>query len=294
MKRIVEQVKTGAVLVSDGGWGTFLQQGVLQPGECIELWNLDHRDVIADIARRYVESGADILKTNSFGGTRFKLELYGLADRVAPINEAAAEISRKAAGPNRHVMASVGPTGKMLLMKDVTEKDLYEAFREQIVALDRGGADAVTVETMSDLDEARLAIQAAKDHTRLEVACTMTFQRTAKGQYRTMMGVTPTQMAETLLKIGVDIIGCNCGNGINEMIHIVREIRKAAPSATILAQPNAGVPEMRDWETVYPDSPLEMATQVPDLIEAGANIVGGCCGTTPNHIRAIREMIRPA
>ena len=293
MKRItiLEAVKKGRILISDGAWGTFLQQKGLQPGECPELWCLAKPDDVLAVAKSYIDAGADMIETNSFGGSRFKLDHYSLGDRTSEINEAAALISRKAAGHNKWVIASVGPTGKMTAMGDVTEQDLYEAFKEQVIALSRGGADAICVETMSAIDEARAAVQAALDHTKLEVICTFTFERTVKGEYRTMMGVSPGDAAKSLLDVGAHIIGANCGNGIEQMIDIVKEMRAAAPPGPILVHANAGLPQNVNGVNVFPDTPEKMGELAPELVKAGANIVGGCCGTTPEHIRAIKEAL---
>lgn len=292
MKSIAEDIREGRTLVSDGAWGTLLQKKGVRPGECLELWNVEHRDAVLDIARAYVDAGSDMIETNSFGGSRLKLEYYGLADRTAELNEAAASISRAAAGDARHVLASIGPTGKMLLMGDVTEEQLYEAFKEQAMALERGGADACCIETFADLDEARLAIRAAKENTGLEVACTFTFEKTRQGEYRTMMGVSPTAMAETLISAGADIIGTNCGNGMERMVAIVHELRRAAPESTILVHANAGMPVNVNGVDTFPEDPDTMARLALRVVKAGANIVGGCCGATPAHIRAICRAIQ--
>lgn len=288
---IVEAVKSGRTLISDGAWGTFLQKKGLKPGECPELWCVERPDDVLDVAAGYVAAGADMVESDSFGGTSYKLEHYGLADRVGEINEAAARISRQAAGDSCWVIASVGPTGKMLLLGDVTEEDLYNSFKEQAVALEQGGADAVCIETMSAIDEASLAIKAAKENTNLEVICTFTLERTVNGDYRTMMGVSPQEAATSAIEAGADIIGTNCGNGIERMIEIVREMREVAPDTPILVHANAGLPHNVNGVDVFPETPEDMAAQVADLVAAGANIVGGCCGTTPAHISAMKAAI---
>ena len=289
--KILDEVKSGKILVSDGAWGTFLHKKGLAPGECPELWCINRPNDVMDVAKNYIEAGADMVETDSFGGSSFKLEHYGLADRAAEINEAAAKISREAAGEYNWVIASIGPTGRMLLMGDVTEEELYNSFKEQAVAFEKGGADAVCIETMSAIDEATLAVKAAKENTSLEVICTFTFEKTVNDDYRTMMGVSPTDMATAMVEAGANIIGTNCGNGIERMIDIVKEIRAAASDTPILVHANAGAPVNVDGVDTFPESPEDMKAQVPTLIAAGANIIGGCCGTTPAHIKAMKEGI---
>ena len=225
------------------------------------------------------------------GGNSIKLQLYGLSERTEEINESAARLSRAGAGDERWVVASVGPTGKMLVMGETSENELLDAFKQQSVALARGGADAICIETMSAIDEAALAVQAARDCTECEVICTFTFDRTVRGDYRTMMGVSPADAAKSSVEAGAHIVGANCGNGFAGMIDIVEEIRAASVEVPVLVHANAGIPQNVGGKIVYPETPGQMADLVPDLIKAGANVIGGCCGTTPDHIRAIREAV---
>ena len=291
-QKIVDVLKTGKILVSDGAWGTFLFQKGLKAGECPDEWSITHYDAVRDIAQSYIDAGADMVETNTFGASRIKLQHYGLDEKVSEINETAVRASREAAGDDRYVIASVGPTGKMLFMGDITEEEVYNAFREQAIALEKGGADAVCIETMSDADEAIQAIKATKENTGLEIIATFTFEKTQQGEYRTMMGLSPSDAIHAALEAGADIIGTNCGHGMERMIEIVKEIRTEFPNSFILVHANAGLPIFADGENIFPETPEIMASYVPALIEAGVNIVGGCCGTTPDHIKAIRKMIK--
>ena len=291
MGKLVDTLKTGKVLVSDGAWGTFLYEKGMQAGECPDSWSLDRFDDVVDIAKSYGDAGADMVESNSFGASYYKLEHFGLQDKAAEINEAAAKASRKGVGNDKYVIASIGPTGKLLVTEEVTEEELYDAFKVQAIALEKGGADAVCIETMSDAAEACCAIKAAKENTKLEIITTFSFDKTVQGTYRTMMGLSPVDAVDAALEAGSDIVGTNCGNGIERMIEIVREMKTARPNAYILVHANAGLPTNVNGKDVFPETPEMMASQVEALIAAGANIVGGCCGTTPAHIAAIKKVV---
>ncbi|MBE9510213.1 MAG: homocysteine S-methyltransferase family protein [Bacteroidetes bacterium] len=284
---IQELLKSRSLLFCDGAWGTIFQFAGLKPGESCELWNRDQRKKVLEVAQSYVDLGVDMIETNSFRGNGITLAGIGLENDAVELNRLAAEISREAAGDKCLVLGSVGPTGKILMMGDVSENEMYDTFAEQVHALEQGGADAICIETMSALDEAELAVKAAVENTDLEVVCTFTFVKTMSGDYKTVMGITPAQMAEKLLSAGASIIGTNCGYGMEAMIPIVKAFRDFDSNIPLLVQANAGIPKIEDGKTVFPETPDEMAGHVPDLIDAGVSIIGGCCGTTPDHITAI-------
>jgi 5-methyltetrahydrofolate--homocysteine methyltransferase len=289
--KILDEIKSRGVLLSDGALGTMLQSRGLMPGECPELWNITHRAVLKEIAELYLQAGSDIISTNSFGGSRIKLSQYGLAERTSEINQAASEIYREAAGSDRHVAGSIGPTGKMLLMGDITKEEMFDVFCEQAAALEKGGADIIIVETMTDADEAALAVKAARSATKCTVIITMTFSKDPNGSYHTMMGISPQEMTFSMKESGAHIIGSNCGNGIRDMISIAKEIRSADKNIPVIIQANAGMPDLVDGKTVFHETPLLMASYVSELISAGVNVIGGCCGTTPAHIMEIAKVI---
>jgi len=274
--------------VTDGAMGTQLQQRGLPIGACPDVWNLAQPEKVEDVSRCYVEAGSRVILANTFGANRFVLARHGLAQRVAEVNRAGVEISRRAAGARAMVFASVGPSGLMLMMGQVSEDDLKAAYAEQAQALAAAGADGIAIETMSDVAETALATAAAHA-TGLPVVACMTFGAGAKKD-RTMMGVTPEQAAEQLIVAGADVIGSNCGQGIAGMVEICRRLH-AATDRPIWIKANAGLPELVDGKTVYKQTPAEFASYVPQLIDAGASFIGGCCGTTPEFIRAVVERL---
>jgi 5-methyltetrahydrofolate--homocysteine methyltransferase len=291
MKSLLESLKNKGILISDGAWGTLLIEKGLKPGECPELWNITHKPEVFSVAKSYIDAGADIILTNSFGGSPIKLKHFGLENRSEELNQAAAAISREAAGVDHLVLGSIGPTGIILMMGEVPEEKLFEGFCIQAEGLKKGGVDAICIETMSALDEACLAVRAAKEVTNLEVVCTFTFEKTINGSYRTMMGVSPADIVNELKDAGASVIGANCGNGFDQMIEIVKEIRKVDTNIPVLVHANAGKPAIIDGSTVFPESPELMAEKFQGLVKSGANIIGGCCGTTPAHIHALTHAL---
>jgi methionine synthase I (cobalamin-dependent) len=254
-----------------------------------DLWNLTHPEKVAEVAQAYVEAGAQVILTNTFGANRFRLAEAGAADKVKAINETGVRLSREAAGKRAFVFASIGPTGKMLLTGDVTGEELRAAFIEQAEALARGGAEGLVVETMQDLAEAKLAVSAAKV-TGLPVVASMVFD-SGKDKDRTLMGTTPEQAAAGLLEAGADVIGANCGLGIASFVKICARLKGAANGHPIWIKANAGRPEVRNGQSVYVTTAAEFVAHVPAVLAAGADFIGGCCGTSPEFIRAIHRLL---
>jgi methionine synthase I (cobalamin-dependent) len=284
---ISDWLKTGQFLL-DGGWGTQLQLRGLEVGSHPDLWNLSHPEKVREVAEAYVAAGSDVILTNTFGATRYTLGRHGYEDKVEEINRAGVRISRDAAKGRAKVFASIGPSGVVLMMGNVSQEDLYSAFLQQAQAIALEEPDGIVVETMSDPTEAVLAVKAAKT-TGLLVAACMVFD-SGKNKDRTMMGTTPEQAVEQLIAAGADIIGSNCGQGIDGFIPICRRMR-AVTTLPLWMKANAGLPEMVDGKTVYRQTPEKFADSALQLIEAGANFVGGCCGTTPEYIAALKKKI---
>ncbi len=287
----LERLGAGETLCGDGAWGTQLMARGLAPGDCPESMNLTKPEVLVEVAGLYLDAGADLVTTNTFGGSPLNLGSFGLDDRAEEINRAAVKALELVTRDRAYISASVGPTGKLLEpYGDTASEVVAEAFARQIGALIDAGADLVCIETMIDLREAELAVRAARSlSTDIPLVATMTFDATPRGFFTTM-GTTIEQACATLIEAGADIVGSNCGNGIDKMIEIAREFMTHA-SVPVIIQSNAGLPENRDGELVYPESPEYMAERVGLLIDLGVGIIGGCCGTTPDHIRAIRAAI---
>lgn len=285
MKTLRDAIEAGKIVL-DGAMGTQLMARNVTGNN--ELWGAEHPDELAEIHRAYIDAGANVILTNTFGGSRLKLAKVRLGERVAELNRRLAEIAVKAAGNDAYVLGDVGPTGEFLEpMGTMTEDEMTDVYREQIRALVEGGVHGIMVETMMDPNEAACAVRASKDVAPdLLVFASMTFERNPYG-FRTMMGTTPELAAETLANAGADVIGANCG-GItpDQFVDLLRELR-VGTDHPLLVEPNAGLPELEDGKTVFREAPDTFARLTPKFRELGAAAVGGCCGTTPEHIRAI-------
>lgn len=291
MYPIIAELKAGAPVITDGAWGTQFQVQGLESGACPDAWNLFHPDRVEMVARAYVEAGSQIILTNTFSANRITLARHGLAERVAEINRSGVEISRRAAGGNARVFASMGPTGVMLMMGETSPEDVQAAFAEQARALAEAGADAVVLETFSDPAESALAIAAVRE-TGLPVVACLVFD-SGKNHDRTLMGTTPEQAAAQLTEAEADCIGSNCGQGIEGFVKIAERLH-AATDRPIWIKANAGLPEIINDRAVYAQTPEKFAEVVPSLVKAGATFVGGCCGTTPEFIRAVKKTLHAA
>ena len=293
MKPFLERVRTGPVLVADGAMGSFLMARGLKPGDAPESFNLERQEVLREVASLYFEAGAEVVQTNTFGGSPLKLASYGLDDRTEEIAAAAVEAVRSVVGDDAYVSGSCGPTGGMLKpYGDVEPAEVREGFRRQTGALVSAGVDVLCIETMTDLNEAVLAIEATRSVSAdIPIMATMTFDPTPRGFF-TIMGIDVPAAAAGLLEAGADLVGSNCGNGIENMVKIAREFR-ARTDAPLLIQSNAGLPEMIDGSVVYTETPEFMAEKARELLDIGVDVIGGCCGTTPEHIRALRTKLRP-
>jgi 5-methyltetrahydrofolate--homocysteine methyltransferase len=292
-ENILQRLEQGDRLVSDGAMGTQLQQRGLPAGHCPEEFNLSHPDVVLSIYRDYYEAGADIVTTNTFGGNAARLRGHGYGQRVAEFSRKSAELLRSVCPAGRFAAACIGPTGEMLEPAGTAKaQDLYAMYVEQARALMEGGVDLFFIETMMAVDEAEIAVRALKETTSLPVSATMSFQKVKTG-YRTMWGNSIADAVTRLSEAGADIVGANCGLGFEQMVEIVQQMR-CLTGKPILAQANAGLPQWVDGQPVYRETPAEIIPFVEQLLQSGVNIVGGCCGTTPDHIRAIRKAVDKA
>ncbi len=295
MKKPLLEAIREKTLLGDGAMGTQLQQAGLEPGGCGEAWNTEHPDRVLAIQKKYVEAGSDCLITNTFGGSRIMLERHAQDSDVKAINKAGALIAREAFGEkDGYVLGDIGPFGGLLEpYGEVAEKSVREAFAEQAMALVSGGVDAIIIETQTSLEELGIGLEAARDAGAPCVIGSMAYDVTFDGEeIRTMMGIGPEDAAEFMVENGADVIALNCGSGVDVTwaARAVERYRRITDLPT-MAQPNAGLPELIDMEVVYRQTPEEMTGELSALLSAGANIVGGCCGSSPAHLRLFRKLL---
>lgn len=288
MHDTIQEILSRGVQVLDGAWGTQFQQKGLPLGQSPDLWNIEQPEKVLEVAKSYVDAGSDIIITNTFGCSVLTLKKSGQEARVHELNEAGVRLSKQAAGDRVKVFASMGPTGYLLMMGEVTEDEMFESFRLQAEGMKAGGADGIVVETMCDPEEAAIAIRAAKT-TGLPVVGCMVFD-SGENLDMTMMGTTVEDAARAMLDAGADIIGSNCGRGIEGFLDVCRRLH-AVSSEKVWIKANRGMPEVVNGETVYTQTAEQFAAYIPELIESGAGFVGGCCGTSPEIIRAVRAKV---
>lgn len=291
MNKFEELLNNSKITILDGAMGTMLMARGLKAGEAPESMNLNHTEIVKDIHRAYILAGSQIILTNSFGGNRFRLKFPGLDTNVKEINLSAARIAREVADEFDQlilVAGSIGPTGELMRpIGKLTYEEAVQAFAEQASALSNGGVDIIWIETMGDLNEVRAAVEGVRSVTRLPVTVTMTFE--SKG--RTMMGVTPEQLVKFARENQLAAVGANCGKGPEELIDVIKKMRLADPEITLIAKANAGIPKLVNGVIVYDGTPDVMAEYAVNAYRSGACLVGGCCGSTPQHIKAITDSL---
>jgi methionine synthase I (cobalamin-dependent) len=280
-------------LVTDGAWGTELHKLGLSGGAAAEFWNIKNRDAVASVADSYVRAGSDVILTNTFGANKFVMATHGAADMVEELAEAGVEISRKAAdsawnnGREVKVFASIGPSGRIVMMDQAAEEELAQAFAQTAKAVASAGADAIVLESFAELEELRIALQAVKATVSLPVVVSMTFS-CGPDKTCTMMGNKPSELAAMAKRFKADAVGANCGVGPDNYVTVAKMLRQAC-DLPIWIKANAGLPVLGpDRKTTFPMNPADFAAFAPKLVKAGANFIGGCCGTTPEHIQALR------
>lgn len=290
MLSLLERIQQGETLLSDGAMGTELQKRGLSTDDCPEAFNISHPEIVQSIYQDYFAAGSDIVETNSFGGNRERLAAYGKASETARFNRKAAELACAVCPPGHFVAGSIGPTGAMLEpMGTLPQQKAYDYFKEQAQALAEGGAHLFYVETMMDVEEASIAVKAVKESTGLPVVGSMTFDF-AGDSVRTSWGVDVPTMVSRLSAAGADILGANCGNGVEVVLRAMREMRPLT-GLPLMAQPNAGLPEIRDSFIVYPETPEQFEEKMQAVLAVGIGILGGCCGSGPEHINRLRHLI---
>jgi len=281
-------------VLADGAMGTMLMNAGLEHGESPERWNVEHPDRVRAVHEAYINAGSQIVLTNTFGGSPFRLKLHKLDDRVAELNRAGAEIARNAAdaaGRRVVVAGAMGPSGELIEpLGTLSVEEARDGFAQQAAALEAGGVDVLWIETMSDLQEVRAAVEGARQASSLPIVVTMTFD--TRGF--TMMGVSPAAAVDALQEMGLVAFGGNCGNGPAEIEGVIKAMHERNPEAVLVAKSNAGIPEMIGGEISYSGTPAVMAEHAVRIVELGARIIGACCGSTPEHIRAMREALEAA
>ncbi|OGO36685.1 MAG: hypothetical protein A2W35_21120 [Chloroflexi bacterium RBG_16_57_11] len=281
-----QQLQTGKLLIADGATGTMLMSAGLPAGSAPELWNAERPEQIVALHRAYLEAGSQIILTNTFGGSRIKLDKFGMGDRMRELNLAAASLAKQASQGSAFVAGDIGPTGELMHpMGPLTYEVALRAFAEQAAALAEGGVDLIWVETMTDLSEAKAAVAGARQVTDLPVFCSLSFGR--KG--RTIMGVSARQAAQELWPIGLDAIGANCGEGVEMIPEVLRQMREVLPNAPLIVKPNAGLPKLVAGQTTYDLSPDDFALRMKEFIALGAQVIGSCCGSSPAYIATLRR-----
>ncbi|HMQ51983.1 MAG TPA: betaine--homocysteine S-methyltransferase [Anaerolineae bacterium] len=287
MAKLQQLLAEATPILLDGAMGTSLFQAGLQSGAAPEEWNVTHPDTVRAIYRSYIQAGSRIILTNTFGGSSFRLKLHNAQDRVAEFNQAGASLARAEADAVPHLVlvgGSMGPTGELLAPLGVTTyQEARDAFAEQAAALVKGGVDLLWIETMSALEEVKAAVEGARSVTGLPIAATLSFD--TKGH--TMMGVSPAKAINELKGLGLVGIGANCGSGLDEMFPVIERMHQAAPEVQLIAKANAGIPKYIKGELVYDGTPALMADYACQVRDLGATFIGGCCGSTPDHIQAM-------
>ncbi|MBN2446293.1 MAG: homocysteine S-methyltransferase family protein [Phycisphaerae bacterium] len=277
------------VMVADGGWSTQLVLRGLPADVMAETANLTHGDLVQDLARAYVEAGSQFITTNTFSANRFGLDRRGLRERLREVNMRGALLAQQAVGDRAVIAGSIGPSGKIMTVKEISGDELAEAVSEQASALAEGGADVIVLETFSEVAEILASLRAVKSVTKLPVVCSMSFD-SGPQRTRTMMGAQAGECAAALEDAGADIIGCNCGAGIEHVLPVAVALR-AGTSRPLWVKPNAGTPELEDGQAVWKQTPDEFVGHVATLLDAGVNIIGGCCGSGPEHIRKVAALV---
>jgi 5-methyltetrahydrofolate--homocysteine methyltransferase len=282
---LLQYLQSGSLLIADGATGTMLMSAGLPAGSAPELWNVEHPDQIIALHHAYLEAGSQIILTNTFGGSRIKLDKFGLGERARELNLAAVALAKQACQGRAFVAGDIGPTGELMQPMGALTYDLaLQVFAEQAAALAEGGADLLWVETMTDLSEAKAAVAGARQVTDLPIFCSLSFGRKA----RTIMGVSARQAAQELWPLGLSAIGANCGEGLEMIPEVLRQMREVLPNAPLIVKPNAGLPKLVAGQTTYDLQPADFAAQMKEFVALGAQVIGACCGSSPAYIAALR------